>query len=73
MLDRPRGQEAEMEEGRDASLAIGSSFVKVRITTGSGHCNRGLLCRTCNVGIGNLQDSIEILKSAIKYLERTSK
>ena len=33
-----------------------------------GSCNRGLLCRTCNVGIGNLQDSIEILKNAIKYL-----
>ena len=34
-----------------------------------GRCNRGLLCRTCNVGIGNLQDSIEILKNAITYLE----
>lgn len=38
------------------------------------HCHitdkiRGLLCGNCNVGIGNLQDDIEILKNAIKYLE----
>lgn len=30
---------------------------------------RGILCHNCNVGIGNLQDSTTILKSAIKYLE----
>jgi hypothetical protein len=38
------------------------------------HCHktgriRGLLCHKCNLGIGHLNDSIEILKSAIKYLE----
>lgn len=37
------------------------------------HCHstgkiRGLLCSNCNIGIGNLQDDIEILKKAIKYL-----
>jgi hypothetical protein len=32
---------------------------------------RGLLCGTCNTGIGMLKDSIAILKSAIKYLEAT--
>ena len=31
---------------------------------------RGLLCMNCNFGIGNFKDSIEILKEAIKYLER---
>jgi len=30
---------------------------------------RGLLCGKCNTGIGNLQDSIEILQKAITYLE----
>jgi Recombination endonuclease VII len=40
------------------------------------HCHRngnirGLLCRTCNSGIGHLKDSVRLLKSAIKYLERT--
>lgn len=31
---------------------------------------RGLLCNNCNVGIGLLNDSIIIMKRAIKYLER---
>lgn len=30
---------------------------------------RGLLCVTCNVGMGGLQDSVELLRNAIKYLE----
>ena len=39
------------------------------------HCHitdvvRGLLCGNCNVGIGNLQDDINILENAIKYLKR---
>jgi hypothetical protein len=39
------------------------------------HCHitgkiRGLLCKSCNVGIGHLNDSIETLKRAIKYLEK---
>ena len=29
---------------------------------------RGLLCRYCNLGIGNLQDSPKLLRSAISYL-----
>jgi len=38
------------------------------------HCHntlevRGLLCRPCNLGIGNLQDNVDILKKAIVYLE----
>ena len=39
------------------------------------HCHltgkiRGLLCSTCNMKIGGFNDSIEILKSAIEYLEK---
>ena len=30
---------------------------------------RDLLCHHCNLGIGNLRDSIDILRSAIAYLE----
>lgn len=38
------------------------------------HCHktgkvRGLLCRTCNSGIGFLKDDIYLLKKAIKYLK----
>ena len=35
-----------------------------------GYCIRGLLCRKCNTGIGSLDDSVAVLKSAINYLER---
>ena len=31
---------------------------------------RGLLCGNCNTGIGNLRDSIALLKSAILYLKK---
>ena len=38
------------------------------------HCHtsgkvRGLLCRSCNLGIGNLKDSIDNLLNAILYLK----
>lgn len=41
------------------------------------HCHktlkvRGLLCSTCNSGIGGLKDDIELLKKAIEYLQITS-
>ena len=35
----------------------------------TGH-NRGLLCHNCNAGIGFLQDSPKILKSALAYLSK---
>lgn len=34
-----------------------------------GYCIRGLLCRQCNAGIGNLGDSVETLEAAMLYLE----
>jgi hypothetical protein len=39
------------------------------------HChstgeNRGILCNLCNVLLGNAHDSIEILLSAVRYLEK---
>ena len=33
-----------------------------------GECVRGLLCRRCNVGIGNLMDNVVNLRRAITYL-----
>ena len=34
---------------------------------------RGLLCSNCNRGIGHLQDSIEILNKAVRYLNEYKK
>jgi hypothetical protein len=39
------------------------------------HCHktnkvRGILCASCNPGLGRFKDSIEIMKAAIAYLER---
>lgn len=32
---------------------------------------RGLLCNECNIGLGVFEEDIDILKSAIKYLEES--
>lgn len=39
------------------------------------HCHvtgvfRGLLCHSCNTGLGSLRDSVEILTKAIQYLQK---
>lgn len=33
---------------------------------------RGLLCRSCNVGLGNFKDSLPALNNAIKYLQKAA-
>lgn len=33
---------------------------------------RGMLCRSCNVGIGHLRDDIALVRSAVRYLRKTS-
>ncbi len=33
---------------------------------------RGLLCKSCNHGLGNFRDNIAFLKNAIKYLDKNS-
>lgn len=32
---------------------------------------RGLICNNCNTGLGRFKDNIELLREAIKYLEKT--
>lgn len=66
----------EMLEAQDGGCAI----CKTTDPRGKGrfhvdHCHdtgavRGLLCQTCNQGIGLLQDSIDVLLDAAKYLGR---
>lgn len=49
--------------GRYKTLSVDHDHITGKI--------RGLLCSSCNRGIGLLKDNIEVLKSAISYLERT--
>ena len=35
-----------------------------------GECVRGVLCRNCNLGLGFLQDNIDVMELAIKYLKK---
>jgi hypothetical protein len=35
-----------------------------------GKCIRGLLCSNCNTFLGNAKDNVEILKAAIRYLQK---
>ena len=37
-------------------------------TSSCGKCIRGLLCYSCNIGLGNFKDNIDLLKNAIIYL-----
>lgn len=64
-----------MMEGQNYQCAIcGDELEDYSYKTHLDHCHetgriRGILCRGCNTGIGMLRDNVDILKSAIKYLE----
>ena len=59
------------ENGRD--LAVDHDHSCCPGKRSCGKCVRGLLCGTCNRGIGNFKDSTELLHAAVAYLRREGK
>ena len=49
---------------------IDHSHACCRSRKNCGKCQRGLLCKDCNLGLGRFKDSIETLERAIQYLRR---
>ena len=73
-----REQHAKMFEEQNGKCAIcGVPQIEMKKQFAIDHCHntgkvRGLLCECCNHLLGQSQDNINILQSAIKYLERTN-
>lgn len=67
----------EMHSSQEGKCAICQTHVKLLDKNchldhdhATGHV-RGILCGTCNIGLGLLKDSKDVLKSAIEYLVRS--
>lgn len=57
-------------------LVISSDMTNLSSVACVDHCHdsgkvRGILCRSCNSGIGYLKDDLDVLKSAVSYLEKS--
>ena len=62
-------------EARDPVCAICGSDMSGDRNKAVDHCHetgrvRGLLCRSCNTGLGNFKDDPKRLRAAIRYLAR---
>jgi hypothetical protein len=68
-------QFASMEAGQGGKCAIcgaGGFVKKGKLCVDHNHDTmkiRGLLCHSCNMGIGHFKDDISLLENAIKYLK----
>ncbi len=62
----------EEQEGCCAICFTHQSSMKYRLHVDHDHKTgkvRGLLCKNCNLALGNFQDSVELLAKAIEYLK----
>ena len=60
------------QNGRCAICGKHQNELKYALCVDHNHINgnvRGLLCKKCNLGIGNLNDDINLLSQAINYLK----
>jgi hypothetical protein len=67
-------QKAAMSEAQGNRCAICEQAVYLVVD----HCHdtnkvRGLLCKTCNQGLGLLKDSLLVIRNAVRYLEKFPK
>lgn len=74
----PEEYEIKLEEQKHSCAICGIHQSKLRVALCVDHNhengeNRGLLCDSCNRGIGLLKDSAEILDKAASYLRRYTK
>ena len=65
----------QMYEAQSGACAICRKGLAQDKTTNTDHCHktgrvRGLLCGTCNKGLGYFKDNTELMHEAIRYLER---
>jgi hypothetical protein len=63
----------QQQNGRCAICKIEFTTHKFQIVVDHNHSTnqvKGLLCHTCNRGLGLLKDNIQVLYSAIRYLKR---
>ena len=70
-----REDRQKLIDQQNSQCAICGYFFKSEKHTHIDHCHitgkiRGILCSHCNVALGLLKDSTEILESAIKYLKK---
>lgn len=61
------------ENGKDKKSKDGKTIRFFHID----HCHktnkiRGILCQSCNIGIGKLRDSVKVLESAISYIRNST-
>ena len=68
------GEYTTMLEGQGGGCKICGSACETGRRLAVDHCHksgkvRGLLCASCNIGLGKFKDSPELLASALKYLQ----
>ena len=58
----------ELLKNQDYKCLICNKFAKLVVDHENGKV-RGLLCTTCNTGLGKFKDNIELIYKALKYLK----
>lgn len=65
MFDKQNGMCKICRKPQNRELVVDHDHISLKV--------RGLLCFKCNTGLGNMDDDVIILKSAVKYLMNSKK